>query len=68
MIKIFKNELDSEIVKKITTIEDNSWINLENPTSAEIKLVVDKLGIDEDLITKVLDEEELPRIEKTDAA
>ena len=68
MIKIFKNELNSEVVKKIDTIEDNSWINLVNPTSEEIKLVVDELGIDEDLITKVLDEEELPRIEKTDEA
>lgn len=68
MIKIFKNELDSTIVKKINTIEDNCWINLVNPTIEEIKLVVDKLGIDEDLITKVLDEEELPRIEKTDEA
>lgn len=68
MIKIFKNELDSEIVKKIDKIEDNCWINMVNPTTDEIKLVVDTLGIDEDLITKVLDEEELPRIEKTEEA
>lgn len=68
MIKIFKNELNSEVVKKINTIEDNCWINLVRPTADEIKLVVDTLGIDEDLITKVLDEEELPRIEKTDNA
>ena len=31
-------------------------------------MVVDELKIDEDLITKVLDEEELPRVEKTDNA
>ena len=68
MIRIFKNELDNEIVKRIDKIEDNCWINLVNPTSDEIKLVVDTLQIDEDLITKVLDEEELPRIEKTDNA
>ena len=68
MIKIFKNELDNEVVKKIDKIEDNCWINLINPTSEEIKLVVDTLQIEEDLITKVLDEEELPRIEKTDNA
>lgn len=68
MIKIFKNELNDEKVQKINTIEDNCWINLIKPTSEEIKLVVDKLGIEEDLITKVLDEEELPRIEKTDNA
>ena len=68
MLKIFKNELDSEVVKKIDSIEDNCWINLVKPTTDEIKLVVETLGIDEDLITKVLDEEELPRIEKTDNA
>ena len=68
MIKIFKNELDSEVVKKINEIEDNCWINMINPSVDEIKLVVDTLKIDEDLITKVLDEEELPRIEKTDNA
>lgn len=68
MIKIFKNDLDSELVKRIDTIEDNCWINLVRPTAEEIKLVVDTLGIEEDLITKVLDEEELPRIEKTDNA
>lgn len=68
MIKIFKNELNDEKVQRINTIEDNSWINLIKPTAEEIKLVVDKLGIEEDLITKVLDEEELPRIEKTDNA
>lgn len=68
MLKIFKNELDNEEVKKLKTIEDNCWINLVAPTADEIKLVVDTLGIEEDLITKVLDEEELPRIEKTDNA
>ena len=68
MIRIFKNELDSEIVKKIDKIEDNCWINMVAPTTEEIRLVVDTLGIEEDLITKVLDEEELPRIEKTDNA
>lgn len=68
MIRIFKNELDVEKIKKIDAIEDNCWINLVNPTEKEIKYVVDILQINEDLITKVLDEEELPRIEKTDNA
>lgn len=68
MIKIFKNELDKEEVKQIKEIEDNCWINLINPTPEEIKSVVEKVKVDEDLITKVLDEEELPRIEKTEEA
>lgn len=68
MLKIFKNELDNGKVNKINVIEDNCWINLVNPTSDEVKRVVNELGIEEDLITKVLDEEELPRVEKTDNA
>ena len=68
MLRIYKNELDDDVVKRIDKIEDNCWINLVKPTSEEIKRVVDALGIDEDLITKVLDEEELPRIEKTENA
>ena len=68
VIKIFKNELDNQVVRKTDKIEDNCWINLVKPTVEEIRLVVDALGIEEDLITKVLDEEELPRIEKTDNA
>lgn len=68
MIRIYKNEIDDDVVRRIDKIEDNCWINLVKPTSEEINKVVDALGIDEDLITKVLDEEELPRIEKTDNA
>ena len=68
MIRIYKNEIDDDVVRRIDKIEENCWINLVKPTSEEINKVVDALGIDEDLITKVLDEEELPRIEKTDNA
>lgn len=68
MLRIFKNELGDNSVKKLAEIEDNCWINMVCPTSKEIQMVVQRLGIDEDLITKVLDEEELPRIEKTDNA
>lgn len=68
MIKIFKNEFNDEKIKKVSNIEDNCWINMVDPSKSEIDLVVNKLGIDEDLITKVLDEEELPRIEKADNA
>ena len=45
MIKIFKNELDDEVVKKIDTIERDSWINLVNPTKDEIKKVLDSVDV-----------------------
>lgn len=68
MIRIFKNKLNDDVVRKLNKIEDNCWINMVCPTEDEIKMVVDKLRIDEDLIMKVLDEEELPRIQKADNA
>ena len=68
LIRIYKNEINQEQVNLINNIEDNCWIKMVHPTDEEIKQVVEKLKIDEDLITKVLDEEELPRIEKTDGA
>ncbi len=68
LIRIYKNELEEDNVNLISQIEDNCWIKMIHPTDEEIGMVVDALNIDEDLITKVLDEEELPRIEKTDNA
>lgn len=68
MIRIFKNDIDDDTIRKQEEIVDNCWINMVHPTMEEVKMVVETLGIEEDLITKVLDEEELPRIEKTDNA
>ncbi len=68
MIKIYKNEPEQTTIKELQKIEDNCWVNLINPTPEEVKKVVSEIPIDEDLITKVLDEEELPRIEKTENA
>ena len=68
LIRIYKNELEEDSVNLIHQIEDNCWVKMIHPTDEEISMVVDALNIDEDLITKVLDEEELPRIEKTDNA
>ncbi len=68
MLKIYKNELDQKETKEIQAIEENTWINLVNPTKEEISEVLKYISVDEDLITKVLDEEELPRIEKTEKA
>ena len=68
MIKIYKNEIDNTEVKEVSEIVENSWINLINPTGEEIQKVLEKVNVPEDLITKVLDEEELPRVEKTESA
>lgn len=67
MLKIYKTNTNGEM-EKLKKIETNSWINLSNPSSEEIKEVTTKTNIPESLILKVLDYEELPRIENEDKA
>lgn len=67
MIKIYKTNTNGEI-EKLKKIEPNSWINLSNPNFDEIKEVIEKTKISESLLLKVLDYEELPRIETEDKA
>lgn len=61
MIKIYKT--NNEKLDVLETITANCWIDLVNPTEAEIDQVIEKTKIDRDLINKMLDENELPRIE-----
>lgn len=61
MIRIYKTDNDN--LNEINEIVPNCWIDLLNPTEAEIDRVVLYTKIDRDLITKMLDENELPRIE-----
>ena len=44
------------------------WIELTSPTTSEIEKVVEKTAVDKDLIMKMLDDEELPRVEQSDNA
>lgn len=61
MLNIYKTK--NTLLEKVDTIENNTWIELLSPTAMEVKETIEKTNIDEDLINKVLDEEELPRIE-----
>ncbi|MDR0405531.1 MAG: magnesium transporter CorA family protein [Clostridiales bacterium] len=54
------------VTTPITQIEPDSWINLINPTDAEIKQVVDTLSLDIGFVRAALDEEETSRIEAED--
>lgn len=62
MINIYK--VAENILSKTEEINKGSWIDLINPTPEEIQLVTTNTGIEREIITKLLDEEELPRIEK----
>ena len=62
MLNIYRTNSASK-VEKLDSIINDTWIELIRPTNDEIKLVSSNANVDEDLITKLLDDEELPRIE-----
>ena len=65
MIRIYKTN-SSNIVEKLDSIEKDCWIDLVSPSIEEIDEVCEKTGVEKDLILKMLDEEEIPRIELED--
>ena len=65
MLKIYKTNSNTEYLKKINESTSDSWIDLIEPTENEIDKVVEKTKIDKDLILKMMDEDELPRIEQS---
>ncbi len=62
MIKIYKSNKDS-MVEKLDKVQKDCWIDLINPSVEEIEEISNKTKIDKDLIMKMLDEEEMPRVE-----
>ena len=65
MLKIFKTSAVEKKIKKVKRITVDSWIELTTPTKDEIDKVVEKTLVDKDLILKMLDDEERPRIEQS---
>ncbi|MBQ1501199.1 MAG: magnesium transporter CorA family protein [Firmicutes bacterium] len=47
-------------------MEKDCWINLVNPTEAELRMVSDETGLDYDFLKYPLDDEEIPRVEVED--
>ena len=68
MLKIYKTSLTDKSIKKAKKITADSWIELSSPTNEEIEKVVAKTKVEKDLILKMLDDEELPRVEQEDHA
>lgn len=65
MIKIYKNNSTGTIINT-NDYETNTWINLINPTIEEINQIEKETNIPKNLLEKMLDIEELPRIENED--
>lgn len=63
MLTVFKNTQNG--LEKFDRPVNGGWINVINPTEAEIDQLV-QLGIDRDLITYSLDQDEMARMERDD--
>lgn len=64
MYKIYKT--DGSFIVKQDKITKNSWIDMISPSMEEIEYVADKTKASKELILKLLDEEEIPRVEFED--
>ena len=64
MIKIYKTDESTLKLSNISNVEPQAWIHMVAPTKEEINLVSEKTGIVKSLFVKVLDEEEISRVEK----
>lgn len=65
MLKIYKTSSVEKKLRKIKKITVDCWMELTAPTNDEIEKVVAKTLVDKDLITTMLDIEELPRVERS---
>lgn len=68
MLKIYKTSAVEKKAKKVKKLTPDCWIDLIVPTQDEIDKVVNKTGVEKELIMKLLDTEELPRVEQEDNA
>lgn len=62
MINIYKSK--GTILNRVDAISADCWIDMVGPNEVEIDLVAEQTGIERELLAKVLDENELPRVEK----
>ena len=65
MLKYYKTEVENKAIQEIAAAEKDCWIDLVKPNADEIEEVCVKTGVDADLIYKMLDDDELPRVESS---
>lgn len=64
MLKIYNTDIQTANLEEIKEFQKGSWINLVNPSEAEIKKVCENVKIEEDFIRDALDFEEKARIDE----
>lgn len=67
MINIYTTDNTGKF-KEIKKLQKGCWIDIVNPTFEELKDISKRTNTDCDLLNKLLDDEELPRIENGDNA
>ena len=65
MLRFYKTDPETKKLTKLEGPEPDSWIDLVEPTDDEIAKVLKITNIDADLLTKMRDDDELPRTEAT---
>ncbi|MBP9827399.1 magnesium transporter CorA family protein [Candidatus Saccharibacteria bacterium] len=63
MIQYLKSSAQKPHLTEMPSYQKGSWLRLENPTPAEVDEIVERLGLDRDIVTDALDPYEIPRIE-----
>lgn len=67
MINIYTTDSNRKF-KELKNLQKGCWIDLINPSNEEINDISEKTNTDLDLLMKLMDDEELPRIEVGDNA
>ena len=68
MLKIYKTSAVEKKARKVKKMTSDCWIDLIMPAPDEIDKVANRTGVEKELIMKLLDTEELPRVEQEDNA
>lgn len=66
MITYYYQEKENTPLDKIETYQNGCWVYVENPTQEEVIQLVHDYGLDAGLIEDALDENEMPRLERSD--
>lgn len=68
MIKFYKTNPGEKEVREIPEIKSGCWIDMIAPSKEEAREIAKLAKVDSDLLLKMLDENETPRIEKSGGA
>jgi len=63
MLKCYKSNIHTQTLDRPNEILPDSWIDLSQPTDEEIDRVANITHVDRNLLAKMLDDDELPRVE-----